>query len=138
MEGGSDDSWPGEQFDDVELEAFHEVELALEWLHRAHGQLVAFHHAVGHGVDHLAEAEVLLREAGHDELADALRDEYLPRGVVDEGTWSYRVVEGFQDGFLADVTAFERTVRDRVAEGERHVAERRLRREWRERAGERD
>jgi len=121
---------------ETEQEALHRVTLGMEWLHRAHGHLLAFHHNVGHAMDHFAAAEPLLREAGHVDLADAIREEYLPRGVVDENRWSYDVVEDFEDGVLADMDAFETTVRAQLADGQRHVAERAQERAWKERAEE--
>jgi hypothetical protein len=123
------------QVSDVEAEALHEVELCLEWLHRAHGHLVQFHHATGHAMDHLDDAEPHLREAGFEDLADAVRDEYLPRGVIDD-RWTYDLLETYQRGFLDDFQAFERLVRDDIADGRRHVMERRLEEDWKGRAEE--
>jgi len=123
---------PGDDLSESEVEALHEVELGVEWLHRAHGSLVEFHHATGHAMDHLADAAELLRANGYDELADQIRNELLPTGVVGE-TWSYHVVETFQDGCLADATAFDADVREAVSDGRRHVAERRQEREWKDR-----
>jgi hypothetical protein len=119
----------------TEREALHSVELGVEWLHRAHGDLVRFHHQIGHAMDHLAEAERQFRETGHEELADEIRDEYLPRGVIDEDRWSYDVLESYQDGFLADLTAFEAATREAVAGGRRHVSERHQERVWNRRVG---
>ncbi|WP_435361343.1 hypothetical protein [Haloarchaeobius sp. DFWS5] len=136
-----------------EVEALHRTELGLEWLRRAHGHLIQFHHAIGHGMDHLDAAEELLRESGHTDLADEIRTVHLPRGVIDSGVavdasvsepadtagpdrWSYDVLETFEAGFLDDVTDFERRTRDELADGARHVAERRQERLWRERAEE--
>jgi len=131
------DEYPSEQTPtETEQEALHRVTLGMEWLQRAHGHLLAFHHNVGHAMDHFAAAEPLLREAGHVELADAIRDEYLPRGVVDEDRWSYDIVEDFEDGVLADMDAFETTVRTQLADGQRHVAERAQERRWKERSSE--
>jgi hypothetical protein len=121
-----------------ERTALHEAELGVEWLHRAHGHLLAFHHAVGHGMEHFDEAETAFRDAGHLELADLLRVELLPRGVVDGDRWSYDLVESFQHSFLHDATDFERAARDRVADGERHVQERAQERRWRRQAEEHD
>ncbi|WP_424016595.1 hypothetical protein ACOZ4N_11890 [Halorientalis pallida] len=118
-----------------ERAALHQVELGLEWLHRAHGHLVEFHHNTGHAMDHLAEAEPLLRECGYDDLADAVRDRYLPHGVIDDDRWSYDVLESFQEGFLDEIEGFEREARDVVADGQRHAAERAQERTWKERAG---
>jgi hypothetical protein len=120
-----------------EREALHEIELGLEWVHRAHGNLLSFHHAVGHAMDHFADAEPLLAECGYDDLARRVREEQLPRGVFDESTWSYDFLECFQEGFLTDVEAFEVEARHAIADGRRHVAERDLERAWKERA-ERD
>lgn len=118
----------------AERAALHELTLGMEWIHRAHGHLLAFHHSTGHGMDHLAEAETLFREAGHVELADTIRDEYLPRGVIDGDRWSYDVVEDFEDGVFRDLQAFETAVRAEVADGKRHVAERVQERAWKDRA----
>jgi len=118
----------------TEREAVHEVELAAEWLQRARGNLVAVHHNTGHAMEHLAVAEERLREAGCEDLADAVRDEYLPRGVIDDSRWTYDVLESFEAEFLADLLAFEERVRESVADGERHVAERRQERRWKRRA----
>lgn len=123
---------------DAECEALHEVELGLEWVQRAQGCLIEFHHATGHGMDHLYRAEELLRETGNDELADAVRTELLPHGVVDEDRWSYDVLENFQETLLAETRSLERRIRRELADGERHVRERRQEREWKRRADERD
>ncbi|WP_339102500.1 hypothetical protein [Haloterrigena salinisoli] len=122
---------------DSERNAVHEVELALEWFQRAQGQLLAFHHATGHGMDHLREAERLLRESGRDDLADAVRDELLPHGVVDDDRWSYDVVENYQRTLLAEARGLEERVRRELVDGRRHVLERRQERAWKDRADER-
>lgn len=127
---------------DAERKALHEVELGVENLHRAHGHLVSFHHSTGRAMDHLAVAEDLLRDAGHEALANRLRDEYLPRGVVPPcdgddataGRWSYDILEQFQETFLDDVVGFGDSVHDRIADGQRHVTERQQEAEWKRRA----
>ena len=124
----------GADLTEDERAALHQVELGLEWLHRAHGHLVEFHHNTGHAMDHLAEAEPLLRECGYDELADAVRDRYLPHGVIDDDRWSYDVLESFQEGFLEEIEDFETEAREVVADGQRHAAERAQERTWKERA----
>lgn len=130
---GSD---PETGLSETELEALHEVELGLEWAQRAQGCLLEFHHATGHGMDHLFRAEELLRAAGRDDLADAIRADLLPHGVVDEDRWSYDVLENFQESLLAETRSLERRVRRELADGERHVRERRQEREWKRRADE--
>lgn len=131
-----------EEMSEIEREALHEVELGIERLHRAHGHLVAFHHNTGRAMNHLAEAEDLLRECDHHDLADALRDEYLPRGVVapndsddvTAGRWSYEILENFQKTFMTDLVAFGETVRATVADNCRHAFERQQERDWKQRA----
>lgn len=129
-----------EDLTETELSALHEVELATEHLHRAHGHLVAFHHSVGRAMNHLAASEELLRAAGYDDYAAAVRDEYLPRGVIegrhadDRGRWSYDVLETYEAVFLEDVVAFGEAVCDEIAGGLRHAHERRQEREWKDRA----
>lgn len=120
----------------AERSALHKLTLGMEWLHRAHGHLLAFHHSTGHAMDHVAEAETLLRKAGHDDFADAIRDEYLHSGVIDDDRWSYDVVEDFQDGVYTDIQAFDASVRAALADGQRHVAERVQEQAWKERARE--
>jgi hypothetical protein len=117
-----------------EREAIHEVEVGVEWLLRAYGHLLAFHHAVGHGMDHLDEARAELLATGHADLADRIRDDILPRGVTADDRWTYSVVEEFQASFLSPVTDFEDEARAAVTDGRQHVAERAQERAWRERA----
>jgi hypothetical protein len=56
-------------------------------------------------MNHLVDAEELLSEADHEDLAEELRTELLPRGVVPRaegpGRWTYEVVEAFEAGLYA-------------------------------------
>lgn len=129
-----------DELTEAEREALHEVELGVEHLHRAHGHLVSFHHSTGRAMDHLAAAEELLREAGHERLADHLRDDHLPQGVLPScgddaaGRWSYDVLETFQSTLLDDIVAFGDRIHERIADGRRHVVERRQEAAWKRRA----
>jgi hypothetical protein len=123
------------ELSEAEREALHSVELGVEWLRRAHGDLLGVHHKTGHAMDHFARAEEQLCDCGYEGLAEALRCEHLPRGAVDD-RWTYDLVETFEAGLLADLTGFEEQAREAVADGHRHVAERHQERAWRERAGE--
>ena len=123
-----------EELGERERQALHEVESGLEWVHRAHGHLVSFHHAIGHAIDHFDDAESLLDGCGYDELATRIRDDQLPRGVLDDSTWTYDLLEAFQDGFLADVESLEADAREQIADGRRHVVEREQERIWKQRA----
>jgi hypothetical protein len=116
-----------------ERDALHELQLGVEHVYRAHGRLLGFHHSLGRGMDHLDEAERLLRESGHDDHADVLRDTHLPAGAIGD-QWSYELVEDFRHGLLDDITDFEDGVRSDLSGGAEHVTERRQQREWRNRA----
>ncbi|WP_266075093.1 hypothetical protein [Haladaptatus caseinilyticus] len=122
------------QLNDDEAVALHELELGVEGLRKAHGYLVHFHHATGHAMNHLRDAETSLRAAGHDEFADHIRDEILPCGVLGDDRWTYDMLEKFEEEFFHDVLTFERNACETIASGERHVMERRQQRRWRERA----
>jgi hypothetical protein len=123
---------------DAELAAIHEVELGVERLRRAHGNLVAFHHDTGRAMDHLAEAERLLRECGHADLADDLATDLLARGVVDgadpAGRWSYDVLESFETTVMTDAVDFGDRAVETVTGGLRHARERRQERRRKRRA----
>lgn len=121
------------ELSDAERRALHECQVGIEYVYRAYGDLLTFHHNLGHAMDRLSDAEELLREADHEAWADALRDEHLPAGAIDD-RWTYELVGEFEDGFLEDVTAFEEGVRDDLAGGLDHVAERLQQRRLRERA----
>jgi len=127
---------PGEDLSEGEIEALHEVELGVEWLRRAHGALVEFHHNTGHAMEHLAAAEATLRETGHTDLADEIRDSHLPRGVVDQDRWSYDVLASFESDFMADVSGLADRARADLADGRHHVAERRQEAAWKRDAEE--
>lgn len=124
--------------DEDERQAVHRVELGIEWLRRAHGALVEFHHATGHAMDHFAAAEDQLREEGYGDLADRLQEDCLPRGVLSDGRWSYAVLEDFEEEFMTEMTAFERAVREAATGGQRHVAERAQEAAWKDRASDGD
>ena len=124
------------ELSDAEEDALHDMQLGIEYIHRAYGTLLEFHHELGHAMDRMSDAEDALREAGHEEWADALRDEHLPAGAVSD-QWTFELVEEFSTEFLEEVGAFEEEVRSELADGVDHVTERRQKRQLRDRA-ERD
>ncbi|SEW15294.1 hypothetical protein [Natrinema salifodinae] len=118
---------------DAERTALHELQLSIEHVHRAYGTLLEFHHELGHAMDRMSDAEERLREAGHEDWADELRDDHLPSGAISD-QWTFELVEEFSNEFLEEVDAFDETVRDELADGIDHVTERRQKRQLRERA----
>lgn len=121
-----------------ERDALHEIELGIEHLHRAHGDLISFHHDIGRAMDHLDHGETLLRDADYPDLAATLRAEHLPRGVItghgDSSLWSYELLENFESGFLNALVDYGNSVNEEVAGGLRHAAERKQEQEWTRRA----
>lgn len=132
----SDRSGGSESLDDLtdaEKEALHQMQVGVEHVGRARGRLLDFHHEIGHACDHFESARETLRDAGHDDLADELRDRHLPAGVVGD-RWTFELVTVFEEDFYDEITTFERELREEVADGEAHVHEREVQSEWRERA----
>ena len=121
------------ELSDAEAEALHDMQLGIEYIYRAYGNLLEFHHELGHAMDRMSDAEEALREAGHEEWANDLRDDHLPAGAVSD-QWTFELVEEFSNAFLEEVDAFEDDVRDELADGVDHVTERRQKRRLRERA----
>ncbi|APW97412.1 hypothetical protein CHINAEXTREME_06340 [Halobiforma lacisalsi AJ5] len=124
--------------DDLELseaeeQALHGMQLGIEYLYRAYGSLLEFHHHVGRAMNRMADAEDDLREAGHEEWADRLRDEHLPAGAIDD-RWTFELVDEFSAEFLEEMDDFEASVREELADGLPHVSERRHKQHLRERA----
>ncbi|ELZ20152.1 hypothetical protein C477_07031 [Haloterrigena salina JCM 13891] len=45
------------ELSDVEADALHELQLGIEYVHRAYGTLLEFHHELGHAMDRMGDAE---------------------------------------------------------------------------------
>lgn len=131
------DDDPHRELSETERDALHAAQLGIEHVYRAYGDLLGCHHRTGHAMEKFAKTESLLREAGHDEFADQLRDSLLPAGAVGDA-WTYELVEAFRDGFVDEVESFESNIRDELADGHHHVTEREQQRRWRERAASDD
>ena len=108
--------------EDATVAAVGKVSEALEWLERARGRLFDFHQMLGHLDLQMGEAVQLLREAGHDDLAVLLDEEVVGRNVLD-GRWTFQIIEEFEDLYYDPVRDVERTIRDRLMAGRRHVFE---------------
>jgi hypothetical protein len=108
--------------DDKTVEAVGKVSEALEWVERARGHLYSFHQEMGHADLILGEAADALEDAGHPEVAVRLRKGLIGCNVLD-GRWTFQVVEEFDDGYYASFRHHERSVRDQLMAGRRHVYE---------------
>ena len=107
---------------DETVEAVGKVSEALEYVERARGHLYSFHQLMGHADLLLGEACDGLRAAGHPEVADRLETDLVGRNVL-YGRWTFQVVEEFDDVYWSVFRDHERSVRDALADGARHVFE---------------
>ena len=117
------DSDAVDELSDDERTAVEEIERGLEQIHRAHGSLVEFHHAVGSAIEHFDEAEARLGDE-HAGLADRLREEVLPAGVTDDGKLTYQLLAEFEEGLLETVEAVADRAFEELADGRRYPLER--------------
>jgi hypothetical protein len=95
---------------------------ALEWVERARGRLYDFHQMIGRADLLFEEAAELLREAGHEELAQHLEQEVVGRNVLD-GRWTFQIVEEYEELYNIPVHESEARVRGELLQGRRHVYE---------------
>jgi hypothetical protein len=113
---------PPEGVDDATIRAVGKVTAALEVADQARGYLYGFHRLIGRADNELQTALADLEDAGHGDIARALRSELVGRNVI-EGRWSFQIVEDFDDGYWTTFREAERTVRERLVGGRRHVYE---------------
>jgi hypothetical protein len=104
------------------LGAFSE---ALETTERARGHLYTFHQLTGHADLLLDQAVARLAEAGHTELAEAVRSELIGRNVL-PGRWSFQVVEEYDEGYYQCFYDLEQLARHQLVRGRKHLYEARM------------
>lgn len=107
---------------DETVEAVGSVSEALEYVERARGHLYSFHQLIGHADLLLGEACGKLRAAGHEAVAHRLETDLVGRNVL-YGRWTFQVVEEFDDVYWSVFRDHERSVRDDLQQGARHVFE---------------
>ncbi|BBZ78353.1 hypothetical protein MANY_36900 [Mycolicibacterium anyangense] len=108
--------------DDDTVEAVGTLSEALEYVERARGHLYSFHQLMGHADLLLGDSCDKLRDAGHPEIADRLGTDMVGRNVL-SGRWTFQIVEEFDDDYWSRLRDHERTVRDELMGGQRHVFE---------------
>jgi hypothetical protein len=120
---------PGRQtpdgVDDPTVEALGKLSEALETCERARGHLYTFHQLTGSSDIQLQGAVDALREAGHTELADRIDRELVGRNVL-PGHWTFQIMEEYDDTYWSLFRDLERTAREQLAGGVRHLYEARL------------
>lgn len=108
--------------DDATVTALGKLSEALEVVEQARGFLYGFHRLTGKADLALGEAVDLLREAGHDELAEQIDTELIGRNVI-EGRWTFQIVEDYDAGYYTVFKAADERARDELADGKRHLFE---------------
>ena len=108
--------------DDTTVEALGKIGEALEAVERGRGHLYSFHQLAGTADLTLQEGVRLLREAGHDALADEIATELVGRNVL-PGRWTFQVVEEYDDTYWSVFREYEKRARDQLAGGRRHLYE---------------
>lgn len=104
------------------VEAVGLVTEALECTERARGHLYSFHQLTGGADLKLGEAVEKLREAGHHHVADEIEREIIGRNVL-PGRWTFQIMEEYDDTYWSAFREMERSVRDRLVQGRRHLFE---------------
>ncbi|RYB93675.1 hypothetical protein EUA93_04470 [Nocardioides oleivorans] len=107
---------------DATVEAIGKLSAALDHVEDARGHLYAFHRLMGSAESTLEEADAMLRDAGHQDLADALDRDVLGGNPL-PGRWSFQMVEEFDDGYYARAAAIHQRALDELVGGRRHVFE---------------
>ncbi|SFC67829.1 hypothetical protein SAMN04487968_109142 [Nocardioides terrae] len=111
-----------EGLDDATVEALGKLSEALEAVEEARGHLYAFHRRTGTADLMLGDAVKLLRDAGHEDLAERVDTELLGRNVI-PGHWTFQIVEGYDDNYYSYFKTLEQDARDQLAAGRRHLYE---------------
>ena len=114
-----------EDVDDATVEALGKLSEALETCERARGHLYTFHQLTGSSDIQLSGAVDALRQAGHTELADRIDRELVGRNVL-PGHWTFQIMEEYDDTYWSLFRDLERSAREQLAGGVRHLYEARL------------
>lgn len=104
------------------VEALGSLSAAVEVIEHARGLLYGFHRLTGTADLNLGDAVEQLRKAGHTELAERIDTELVGRNVI-AGRWTFQIVEDYDDGYYALAKELERTARDELVQGRRHLFE---------------
>lgn len=115
---------------DATVDALGKLSEALETVERARGHLYTFHQLTGESDLALQGAVEALRGAGHADLAGRIDRELVGRNVI-EGRWTFQIVEDYDDGYWSLFRDLERTAREELAAGRRHLFEARLKQDER-------
>jgi hypothetical protein len=113
------------EIDDITVQALGKLSEALETTERARGHLYEMHQLTGTADFQLDEAVSLFMQAGHTEVAERIQHDLIGLDVI-PGHWTFQLIEEYDDGYYAEFRGVERSVRNQLAGGERHLYEARL------------
>ncbi|MEU6546298.1 hypothetical protein [Streptomyces sp. NPDC046859] len=116
--------------DDKTVEALGALSKALETTERARGRLYDFHQLTGTADLQLDRAVELLREAGHPEWAEKVREEILGRNVI-PGHWTFQIIEAYNATYYRPFQQLEASVLRELADGTDHLFEAEMKEERR-------
>ena len=102
--------------------AVGKVSEAFEWVERIRGRVFDVHQMMGRADFLFEDAADALDAVGEHEHARLLRTEVVGRNVL-QGRWTFQIVEEFDDCYYEPVREAERSIRDALMEGRRHVFE---------------
>jgi hypothetical protein len=107
---------------DATVAALGKLSEALEVVEQARGMLYGFHRLTGKADLTLGEAVDALRDAGHPQIADEIERTLVGRNVI-EGRWTFQLVEEYDDDYYTVFRDAERSARESLVEGRRHLFE---------------
>lgn len=122
--------------DRATVDAMGQLSAALEVVEEARGMLYGFHRMTGRADNDLGDALDALAAAGHEDLAERIREDLVGRNVISR-RWTFQIVEDYDDHYWARFREWERTAREELVAGRRHVYEARLKEERRTHGRER-
>jgi hypothetical protein len=113
------------EIDDTTVQALGKLSEALETTERARGHLFEMHQLTGTADFQLDEAVSLFMQAGHTEIAERIQRDLIGRDVI-PGHWTFQLIEEYDDGYYAEFRTVEQSAREKLAAGQRHLHEARL------------
>jgi hypothetical protein len=122
----SSEQLPGHQrpegVGDRTVSALGTLSEAFEAVESARGFLYTFHRVTGTADITLGKAIDEFRDAGHDDLADRLEQDLLGRNVLQD-RWTFQIVEEYDETYYEVFKELERTAREQLVGGRRHLFE---------------
>jgi hypothetical protein len=114
--------------DDATIDAVGKLSAAWEVAETARGHLYEFHRMSGQADLALQDALEALRDAGHAELAEEIDEALVGRDVI-PGSWTFQIVEAYDEHYWQVFRAADERVRDLLVDGHRHLFEARMKHE---------